>query len=246
MNSIDRPFWVKNSGRASSTLLQELVWSYIKTTNRSIIGIWSWSYLSDKGTLPIASNASTTSGNTLVVLHAVFFPFLRKNDVWSHPVKAWNISMDIAFWGPMFRTMMWAGISLRVLPVPNRIHISVKFVWVIKALHKTTTSVSTVWSIIRRHLSVAASATCRRSLVFASSCVPGERRLVFAAGEFSRINLPKVDMIFPLLSISSPIPVRGMQKVPSCYRRSSGMPASYPGSWCRIGRVVLFLCHASF
>ena len=81
------------------------------------------------------------------------------------------------------------------------IHISVKFVCVIKAVHKTTTSVSTVRSIIQRHPSVAASAACRRSLLSASSCVHGEKRPVFAAGEFSRINLPKVDMIFPSLSI---------------------------------------------
>ena len=140
-----------------------LVQSYTRTTNRSIIGIWSWSCRSDKGTLPSASNASTTSVNTLVVFHSVFFLFFRKNDVWSHPVKEWNISMDIAFWGPRVRAMMWAGISLRVLPIPNRIYISVKFVCVIKAVYKTTTSVSTVRSIIQRHPWVAASAACRRS-----------------------------------------------------------------------------------
>ena len=61
-----------------------------------------------------------------------FLPLFRKSDVRSHPVKAWNISMDIAFWGLRVCAMMWADISLRVLPVQNKIHISVKFVCIIK------------------------------------------------------------------------------------------------------------------
>ena len=163
-------------------------------------------------------------------------PFFRKNDVWSHPVKAWNISMDTAFWGPRFCAMMWAGISLRVLPVPNRIHISVKFVCVIKAVNKTPTPVSTVWSIIRRHPSLAASATGRRSLVSASLCVPGERRLVFAVWEFSKINLPKVDMNFPSLSIFTDSCAKNAKSsflVSSILRNVCQLPGILVSGWAR-------------
>ena len=149
--------------------------------------------------------------------------------------------MDIAFWTPWVRALMWAGITLCVLPVPNRINISVKFVCVIKAVHKTTISVSTVRSVSRRHPSVAASAVCRRSLVSASSCVHGERRLVFAAGEFSRINLPKVDMIFPSLSIFTDSCARNAKSsflLSSILRNTCQLPGILVSGWTR--RLVPF------
>ena len=64
MTSNDLPFGVKSSVRASSTLWQQLVPSYMRTTSRSIVGKCALSSSSVGWTLPMAAKASSTSGNT--------------------------------------------------------------------------------------------------------------------------------------------------------------------------------------
>ena len=166
---MDLPFCVKSSLRASSTRLQELIWSYNITTYRSIIGICSFKVSSVEGVLPKSANTFTTSGYIFSASQEVFFPLSMKNEVLSQPLRAWNISRDAAFSGSSARAISWAGMYLKFFPVPNASQSSLRFMWENNATDIIRISVSTVCSITFGQPFTAVSAAGSSSLVLTSS-----------------------------------------------------------------------------
>lgn len=84
---MDLPLRVNKSLRASFTLVQLLVRSYIRTTKRSSSGV-AFCKATSVGFSLSCLNTSVISLKLHHVSHAVFFPLLANADVWSHPVKA--------------------------------------------------------------------------------------------------------------------------------------------------------------
>ena len=78
--SIFRPFLVNRSLRASLTVVQVLVLSYMSVMKRSISGIMSFN-LSSVGIELSATNAGVISSNTFYVAHAVFLPLPANEEV---------------------------------------------------------------------------------------------------------------------------------------------------------------------
>lgn len=77
--------------RASFTDSRTLVLSYKMIVKRS--NIWKWEdskTTASKGLRTMCKKASLTSGKEFQASHADFFVFPKKEDVLSHPVKAWN------------------------------------------------------------------------------------------------------------------------------------------------------------
>jgi hypothetical protein len=77
--SIARPFRVKRSFLASSTVMHSLLLSYNNTTKRSMFEVHSL-ILSISGLSLNVSKSLVTSSKTDYVSHAVFFPRLIKDD----------------------------------------------------------------------------------------------------------------------------------------------------------------------
>ena len=121
--------------------------SYIWITNLSIRG-WHLSTVSAVGVMLNSLNAVVTSGYLSHVSHAVTLPLSANEDVWSHPVRAWNTGGPLALSGPRIVTSSWIGTYRHDLPIPNDIHISSMARSLKMAVDNTTTSVSTVRNLI--------------------------------------------------------------------------------------------------
>ena len=123
MASIALPLFVKSSFHASLISVNLLERLYIWIINLSIRG-WHLSTVSAVGVMLNSLNAIVTSGYLSHVSHVVTLPLPVNEDVWSHPVRAWNTGSPLALSGPRIVTSSWIGMYRHDLPIPNDIHIS--------------------------------------------------------------------------------------------------------------------------
>ena len=89
-------------------------------------------------------NAVVTSGYLSHLSHAVTLPLPANEDVWSHPVRAWNTGSPLALPGPRIATSSGIGMYHHDLSIPHDIHISSMARSLKMAVDNTTTLVSTV------------------------------------------------------------------------------------------------------
>ena len=72
-----------------------------------MISLDTWS-----GPAEAATKAVVTSSYIFHTSHAVFLPFVTKDDIVSHPLWAWNIEWDLDLSGPKDAAISCAGINL--------------------------------------------------------------------------------------------------------------------------------------
>ena len=122
---------------------RRLDWSYKRVTYLSIVGDSSFSSWSE-GNLKHQKKLAVTSSKFFQVLHALFFPFLVKNETWSHPLNAWKNGRQLHLAASIVLEMEWIDRRRWFLPTPNDIHSSDKFSEENIPGTMTTTSVSKV------------------------------------------------------------------------------------------------------
>ena len=98
--------------------------------------------------MPNSRNAVVTSGYLSHLSHAVTLPRPANEDVWSHPVRAWNTGSPLALSCPRIVTSSGIGMYCHDLPIPHDIHISLMARSLKMAVDNTTTLVSTVHNMI--------------------------------------------------------------------------------------------------
>ena len=143
MASSDLPFVANNALWQSLTDSRRLDWSYKRVTYLSIVGNSSFSSWSERK-LEHEAKLAVISLKFFQVLHALFFPFPVKNEMWSHPVNAWKNGRPLHLAAPIASEMEWIDSRCWFLPVPNDIRSSDKFNEENIPRAMTTTSVSMV------------------------------------------------------------------------------------------------------
>ena len=117
-----------------------------------------------------AKKRSVTLSNDCQVFHAVFLPIPLNDDTVSWPVMLWNIGTHLDRKGPKAAAISCAGMYRKYFPTPNATQTSSAFNWLMEAIAKVTTPVSTVLKSALLHPFLVVSIRCRIILVSASYC----------------------------------------------------------------------------